>query len=115
MSFHNRLTRTFTYWTTTPDGRGGVTFAAAATALGWWEEGEYEVNLPGGRSEISRTKVWSKDSTFPGFGGLEGWIYPGESSATDPRTVEGARRVMQSRIAYSLLDTSTAEYLMFLE
>lgn len=115
MSIHDRLTRTFTYWTTSPDGRGGVSFSAAATALGWWEEGEYEVNMPGGRTEISRTKVWSKDDSFPGFDGVEGWIYPGESTSATPRTVEGARRVMQSRKTYSLIDTSVAEHVMFLE
>lgn len=79
-------TQTITYWgNPVSGGSGGYTFDSPITFTGRWEEKQKIFVSPDGKEQVSAAIVYTLDDLDIG-----GYVYLGESTATDPQAVSGA-------------------------
>lgn len=90
MSLLNRMRKqTATYWgSPEPDGYGSYTFDTPITLMVRWEDVSEVVQGANGESINSRSTVYVGQDVD-----VEGYLYLGTSSATDPTEVDGAYRI----------------------
>lgn len=104
------LTHAAVYWAPgTPDGYGQMAYAAPVPVSCRWEDKAVMfVNPATGKQEISSSRVFMDVPAA-----LDGYLYLGVSSATDPKTVSGAKRIAAVKRISDLEDT-TALYTVYL-
>lgn len=99
MSWYKRtLNETVTYWEPgTPDGYGGYDYADPVKLDGRWED-HYDLYLDDrGEERRAEGNVFLVDDVK-----VEGMLYRGDSNASDPTTVDGAKEVKQVKRVKSL-------------
>ncbi len=103
MNFPINLPQNITYWAfISEDEFGKVTFAAPVNIKGKWEDTiQLFTDLKG--SEFRSLAIIYLESDVV----VEGWLFNGESSATDPRTVDGAREI---RLFRKIPDIDACEF-----
>jgi hypothetical protein len=94
MSFTtNRLLQKATYWAPgAPDGFGGQTFASPQTINVRWEDRVQLFVDDFGEEVRSRAVVFTEVDIL-----TDGYLFLGESNASDPTTVEGSYLIRQFR------------------
>ena len=94
-------TQTITYWEPgTPDGYGGTTYPEPVTIKGRWE-GRKELFIDAEGNEVRSQSVVYPDQLVE----LGGYLYEGESTASDPTTVDGALEIRAVRRVPSVKGT----------
>lgn len=82
-----------TYWGRgAPDGFGGYTYDAPISFNARWEDRTELATDADGNDFISRSRVY-----VPQAVDVDGYLYLGEITTADPRTVDGAHRIRDSR------------------
>lgn len=92
MKLKRLLGQTLTYWAPSGvrDVHGNEGFAAPVGISGRWEDRTETVVIRTGEEHQSRARVFLDQEVA-----LEGWLFLGESVATDPKAVDGAREVVR--------------------
>jgi hypothetical protein len=86
MSYTSLLTSDITYWApSTPDGYGGLAYAAPATIKGRVQAENIAYQDEAGEEFVSASVVYTLTQLAH-----NGWIYKGVSATADPQDVEGA-------------------------
>jgi len=94
-------TSTVTYWGPgTPDGYGGTTWPDPVTIKARWE-GRNELFVDAEGKEVRSQSVVYPDQEVE----LGGYLYHGESTASDPTTVDGALEIRAVRKVPNLQGT----------
>ena len=87
------LKATITYWAPgAPDGFGGFSFGAPSTVKARWEDRTENFVDDQGQEKISHARVYVDTDLS-----VDGYLFEGISSSTDPRTVDGAIEVKDFR------------------
>jgi hypothetical protein len=88
--YESYLRQDITYWhpTGTSDAFGAVVFAAPQYLRGRWEDKTDLVRSKTGEEITTRSRVF-----LPQDISIDGYLFLGQSLATDPRTVPGAYEV----------------------
>jgi hypothetical protein len=103
MSYLERnLKQDLVYWAPgTPDGFGGKTFITPVAILGRWEDRTNLFIDSNGNESRSSSRVYLKQDVV-----LEGYLFLGTSTASDPLTVAGAKEIRDFRKIPDLAATS---------
>lgn len=97
-AFSRQLRQCVTAWNApVNDGFGGFSFAAPASMAGRWQDVQEIFTNPAGEEQLSSAIVYPAEDVAIG-----GYLYLGESAASDPTTVSGARRVEQFAVSPSM-------------
>ena len=94
MSYLTRnLRQSVTYWSPgTPDGFGGVSFGTPVVVKGRWEDRtNLFVDIDGNEARSSTRVYLDRDVELNGF------LFLGSSTATDPKTVSDAKEIRDFR------------------
>lgn len=100
----NLLAQTITYWAPTGarDGYGHYNAWARSTLVGRWEDRIETITTRTSDEYHSESRIFLQSSVVVG-----GWLYLGSSSASDPKTVDGAREIVKSQQLPSVDATET--------
>ena len=89
MSYSSLLTQTATYWSpSTPDGFGGMAFAAPTTLLCRWQSTTDIFQDTDGEEFVSDAVIYTTSALVE-----NGWLYLGTSVVANPQSVVGAYRI----------------------
>lgn len=100
-NFTRRMKQTATFWEPgSRDITGNATFRAPVTVLVRWQDQTELFIDPQGREQTSSAVVFT-----PRTLALEGYLLLGESTATNPKLVKGAKEIRQSAASPNLAQT----------
>ena len=94
MFLKNSYKQDITYWAPTggDDGFGKKVLASPTAILGRWEDTQIQLVNAQGQQTISKAVIYTLDSEDLQ---IDGYLYLGTSTATDPRSISGAYPIIQ--------------------
>ena len=100
-AYTRNMNQVATYWAPgARDKYSKITLAAPVKILCRWQNKAEVATGPDGKEFTSSAVVYPNQALL-----REGWLYLGESAATDPRTVSGALEIKQIGSSPSLRNT----------
>jgi len=92
------LNQVATYWgSPLPNGVGGYTYAGPTIIKCRWEDKIEEITSPQGGPITSRATVYLDQEVA-----IDGYLYLGESEASDPTEVDGAYKIIATAVTPDL-------------